>query len=181
MNFLQQRTTAGSSGIESYCGVFKMGNAATTLTPLQSAEVTRQLKIEYEKCIKQGLDSEAATALMTKKYDSVLKAVQASPLDIITSNAKRLKRGTSKAVDNKPKRRSLDAKPSGSSRHKSFDEKPVKPDQPTKLAADTTLAQSESAPLVAVVSESEEDKKKAEPPTGMTTDINICLILTCVL
>lgn len=145
-----------------------MGNAAATLTPLQTAEVTRQLKIEYEKCIEKGLDSDAATAMMTKKYDAVLKAVQASPLAIITSNAKRLQRGTSKAVESKQKRKSFDSKSSAPSRHKSFDEKPVKPENRIKKGTESALEQSGSAPVVGSASEKEDDEKaqQKEPPTG---------------
>ena len=139
-----------------------MGNAAATLTSLQSAEITRQLKLEYEKCVKEGLDDEAATALLCKKYESTLRKVQASPLDIITSNAKRLKRGTSKAVENGKatikKRNSMDAKPKATSRHKSFEEKPVKPATTNAIRKKSIsktegigekLEQSESAPEIA--------------------------------
>ena len=133
-----------------------MGNSAATLSPLQLAEITRQLKIEYEKCMADGLDNEAATAALTAKYNSVLKRVTESPLDIITSNAKRLKRGTSKAVDDgKPtlKRNSLDAKPKHT-RHRSFESPPEKPDKKTAPRAkrdnsdSTQLGASESAPSI---------------------------------
>lgn len=100
----------------------EMGNGASALTKLQSGEIARRIREEYEACVAQGMSDDVIQQKLQARYTQALTEVKQAPLKIITSHAK-LNRGISKDERqiNRANRGKGALKKQTSQRRKSFD------------------------------------------------------------
>eukprot|EP00602_Paraphysomonas_sp_CaronLab_P009592 CAMPEP_0185019210 /NCGR_PEP_ID=MMETSP1103-20130426/1848_1 /TAXON_ID=36769 /ORGANISM="Paraphysomonas bandaiensis, Strain Caron Lab Isolate" /LENGTH=427 /DNA_ID=CAMNT_0027549409 /DNA_START=231 /DNA_END=1514 /DNA_ORIENTATION=+ len=115
------------------------------------------------------MSDEAVTVLLVQMFERKVQEVQKNPLTIVTANARRLKRGTSKAVPKTPQRRSYDDKPTPTRKVDTAKPTPTRKvsTMVSRSLSDTTdgsvaLAQSASAPALATTSEGNEEEEKTD-------------------
>lgn len=137
-----------------------MGGSASSLSSVQSAELARLMRIEYEKfCEGKQRTDEEIRVHMSQYYNQAAQIVVTKSLQIVTENARRLNRGLSKDMGG-------GKKPMG--RRKSFGEKDnvvqsTSRPRETKIAVKkqgsvANMATSESDPNLPKVAEVKEEQ-----------------------
>ena len=125
-----------------------MGSAASSLSPTQSAELTRLLKIEYDKY--QGKSDEEIRVLMIPQYNKFLAQVlQTLP----TTGGLAGPSGTST--------KRTPAKGKGPTRRRSFGQQPTAKGGSDKLKASESSPAIDAAAAAAEVAKAEENKSES--------------------
>lgn len=109
-----------------------MGAAASSLSKIQSSEIARLMRLEYDDCMAKNMNEADLKAHLTVFYNDVYKRVTMNPLSLVTQNAKRLDRGVSKNLN------STQSKQKTFTRRKSFGEKDQLQDN-VKRSRDTKI------------------------------------------
>jgi hypothetical protein len=75
-----------------------MGSTVSALSPMQSAELSRQMRREYENCLSKNMSESEMQTHMSTFYNTTLQNITANPLQMLTHNTKKMNRGISKDI-----------------------------------------------------------------------------------